>query len=135
MALKPADQQFLQGIGQDLQTRFVTEASRRSVERETFENGKTVHVVSDDSVTPVEISKQDLRNVSGRKIIRDSHLQEIAAELNQQPGVKATVDLEAGVVRAHATPVAEYTSRPMTPSELRREADAAAKRQARDDEE
>lgn len=85
MALKPADQQFLRGIGQDLQTRFVTEASWRSVDQETLENGETLHIINDGSVTPVEISKQDLRDVSGRKIIRDSHLQEVAAELNQQP--------------------------------------------------
>ena len=135
MALKPADQQFLQGIGQDLQMRFVTNASWRSVDEEVLENGNKIHVVNDDSVTPVEISKQDLRDVSGRRIIRDSHLQDVAAELNQQPGVKAIVDLERGVVRAHATPVAEYVSSPMTPAQLRREAEAAARRQALDSEE
>lgn len=135
MALKPADQQFLRGIGQDLQTRFLTEAEWRSVERETLENGSKVHVINDDSVTPVEISKQDLRDISGRRIIRDSHLRDVAAELNQQPGVKAIVDLERGVVRAHATPVAEYVNKPMTPSQLRREAENAAKRQAEDDDE
>lgn len=135
MALKPADQQFLRGIGQDLQTCFVAEASWRNVEQETLENGSTLHIINDSSVTPVEISKQDLRDVSGRKIIRDSHLHDVAAELNQQPGVKAIVDLDRGVVRAHATPVAEYVSKPMTPAQLRREAEQAAKRQALDNEE
>ena len=93
-------------------------------------DGETYNIRSDGASAPVAITKEDLRNNSGRKIVRDAYLNEIAAALSQKIGIAARADLDQGLVYAQAVPDTQFENRPLTMSQLKAEAEYAAKKLA-----
>lgn len=126
MALNGSDRKFIEDVAHNLRLRFEDRSSYTRVEQETFD-GQKFNVLSDDASTPVVITKEDLRTISGRQLVRDAYLNEVAAAFNQKNGIVASADLDKGLVYAHAEPDAKCNERPMGLSQLESDAKRAVR--------
>lgn len=121
MALNKNDRAFIDSVADSLRLRFEDLARFPHVEREDSEAGSFV-TSSDDASTPVAITKKNLRDVSKRRVARDSYLQEVTAALNKKNGVAADVDLDKGIVYARGVPEAHAITKPLSLSQLKSDA-------------
>lgn len=132
MALNGSDKKLIDDLANNLRVRFEDRVRMDGVTQEEFD-GKIYNVRSDDASAPVAITKDDLRNNSGRQIVRDAYLNEVAAALNQKMGITARADLDQGLVYAQAVPDSQFENRPLTISQLKSEAERASKKLADSD--
>jgi hypothetical protein len=127
MALNSADRKLIDDLANDLRVRFQDCATSDGVTQEKFGDGNVLNVLSDRASAPVVLSKEELRNNSGRHVARGAYLNEFAAALNQKIGITARVDLDQGLVYAQAVPDTKFVNQPMTMSQLKAEAERARK--------
>ncbi len=125
MGLNQKDLELVQDVVENVRARFRYRAQTSDVELEMHE-GQEYSVRSDDAGRDTRLTKQDFRDVSGRRIIRDAHLRDVAAELNQHAGVSARVDYSEGAVLVRGVPDAEGSFSPMSLADLKREGSHAA---------
>jgi len=124
LALNNADMQLIETVTHDLRVRFQHQARFDGVTQEEFE-GNQYNVEQNSASRPVAITKDELRENSGRRVARDAYLNEIASAFNQRLGVIARADLDAGVVYAHAVPDARDENAPMGMAQLNADAQRA----------
>ncbi|URW83880.1 hypothetical protein NBV64_05875 [Alcaligenes sp. DN25] len=87
-----------------------------------------------DDTPSVKITKEDLRKETGRKVIRDSLIDELAAHLNREVGVAAMV--RDGVLYARAVPHVEMEANAISLTQLKiRKTDAVQSLKEDDEEE
>ncbi|WP_175691679.1 hypothetical protein [Burkholderia anthina] len=130
MALNSSEKKFIDEVANDLRVRFQDRVGMDGVTEEEFDDGKVYNVLSDSASTPVAITKEDWRGVSGKKNIRDALLTEVAAALNEKMGIAARADLDQGLVLAQAVPDTQFENRPMTIGNLKADAERSAKKLA-----
>jgi hypothetical protein len=134
MALNNADKQLIDTVSESLRLRFQHEARWDGVSQEEI-NGNQYNIASNNASRPVEITKEELRENSGRKVARDAYLNEVASAFNQKMGVVARVDLDKGAVYAQAVPDGRDETAPMNLKQLNVDAQRAKARFAEDAEE
>lgn len=126
MALNSSDKKLIDDVADNLRVRFQDRVTMDGVTQEEMD-GKIYNVRSDDASAPVVITKDELRNNSGREIARDAYLNEVAAAFNQKIGITARADLDQGLIYAQAVPDTQFENRPLTMSQLKAEAERLKK--------
>jgi len=132
VALNNADKQLIDLVTDKLRVRFQDKAPYDGITQEDLD-GSRYNIEMSSASTPVVITKDELRENSGRRVARDAYLNEITSAFNQKMGVIARADLEAGVIYAHAVPDARDESPPMSMAQLNADAQRARARQADDE--
>jgi len=133
MALNGSDKKLIDELASNLRARYEEEVTWDAVTKEDID-GQKMNIANTSPSTPVAITKDDLRSNSGRQIVRDAYLTEVASALSQKTGIAAHADLDKGVVYAHAIPDAQYENKPMSITELKNEAKRAKEKNRDDDE-
>jgi hypothetical protein len=133
MALNGSDRKLIDELASNLRARYEEEVTWDAVTKEDVD-GEMMNIANTSPSTPVAITKDDLRNNSGRQIVRDAYLNEVASALSQKVGIAAHADLDKGIVYAHAVPDAHYENKPMSITQLKKEAQRAKERNRDEDE-
>lgn len=118
MALNNADKKLIDEVSANLRVRFRNLVNHENVSEEDLGDRTLMVGGLNRSSVPVVITKDELRRNSGRDVARDAYLNEVASALNQKQGISACVDLDKGVVLAHAVPDTNFIDKPMTVAQL-----------------